>query len=352
MKNLYPLSLAVVLLLFGGLACKNPLAKYTKQYNCSIPGEAEPQTSDQYVTRAFKHLEANNYANNFDQCAFDAAAEALRLDAQNADALAFRGREFYLRGLEEYSRKNEGAARTDLESALADLDAAIRIKPAQYQFYYSRALVYEKIWFLGDTRQRVLDDVTKTIELCKDDCHASFHQKRGELNLELGNWQVAVEDFTNALEKDPSERLYYEKRAEAYRQLGKNELAEKDEAAFPAAPPTNDSDTKYTVENKSSNSNSSDSVMDAYKIINAKATNLAKPTYPPAAKAVRASGAVNVQVTLDEQGNVTAANAVSGHPLLRASAVQAARASKFNPTIESGKPVKIKGVIVFNFTPE
>lgn len=86
-------------------------------------------------------------------------------------------------------------------------------------------------------------------------------------------------------------------------------------------------------------------------VVNGKATNLVKPPYPPAARAVQASGAVNVQVTIDERGNVISASAVSGHPLLRASAVNAARASKFSPTMLSGQPVKVTGVIVYNFVP-
>ena len=85
--------------------------------------------------------------------------------------------------------------------------------------------------------------------------------------------------------------------------------------------------------------------------MNGKATNLVKPEYPPAAKAVRASGAVNVQVTIDEQGNVISASAVSGHPLLRAAAEKAARESKFAPTMLSGKAVKVTGVVVYNFVP-
>jgi len=87
-------------------------------------------------------------------------------------------------------------------------------------------------------------------------------------------------------------------------------------------------------------------------VLNGKATNLVKPDYPAAARAVKASGAVNVQVTIDEDGNVTSAAAVSGHPLLRAAAVQAARASKFSPTRLNGQPVKVTGVIVYNFTAE
>jgi TonB family protein len=86
-------------------------------------------------------------------------------------------------------------------------------------------------------------------------------------------------------------------------------------------------------------------------VVNGKATNLVRPVYPPQAKAVNAGGAVNVEVIIDEQGNVISATAVSGHPLLRAAAVDAARQSKFNPTILSGQPVKVSGVIVYNFVP-
>ena len=86
-------------------------------------------------------------------------------------------------------------------------------------------------------------------------------------------------------------------------------------------------------------------------VLNGKATSLPKPPYPPAARAVRASGAVSVQVLIDEHGNVVSASAVSGHPLLRAAAVSAARNAKFSPTQLSGQPVKVSGVITYNFVP-
>lgn len=84
-------------------------------------------------------------------------------------------------------------------------------------------------------------------------------------------------------------------------------------------------------------------------VLNGKAISLPKPPYPPAAAAVRAQGAVTVSVTLDEDGNVIAASAVSGHPLLRAAAVEAARGAKFSPTLLEGTPVKVTGVLVYNF---
>lgn len=84
-------------------------------------------------------------------------------------------------------------------------------------------------------------------------------------------------------------------------------------------------------------------------VLNGKAISLPKPPYPPAARAVRASGSVHVQVLVDESGNVVSASAVSGHPLLRAAAVSAARGAKFNLTMLSGQPVKVSGVITYNF---
>jgi len=75
-----------------------------------------------------------------------------------------------------------------------------------------------------------------------------------------------------------------------------------------------------------------------------------QPPYPPIAKAARASGAVQVQVTISEEGRVIEAAVISGHPLLRDAAVQAARQWVFKPTELSGVPVKVQGVLTFNFT--
>jgi TonB family protein len=84
-------------------------------------------------------------------------------------------------------------------------------------------------------------------------------------------------------------------------------------------------------------------------VLNGKAVSLPKPPYPPAARAVNAEGAVSVQVLIDEEGNVVSANAVSGHPLLRAASVEAARAAKFSPTRLMDQPVKVSGIITYNF---
>lgn len=87
-------------------------------------------------------------------------------------------------------------------------------------------------------------------------------------------------------------------------------------------------------------------------VLNGKAVSRPQPPYPPAAKAARAQGVVVVQVTVDETGGVTSAKAVSGHPLLQAAAVAAAKQAKFSPTLLSGKPVKVSGMLIYNFVLE
>lgn len=84
-------------------------------------------------------------------------------------------------------------------------------------------------------------------------------------------------------------------------------------------------------------------------VLNGKAISLPKPAYPAIARQAHASGTVVVQVTIDENGSVISARAVSGHPLLQAVAVGAARQARFSPTKLSGQPVKVTGVITYNF---
>jgi TonB family protein len=87
-------------------------------------------------------------------------------------------------------------------------------------------------------------------------------------------------------------------------------------------------------------------------VLNGKAISLPRPPYPPIARAAHADGSVTVEITIDEDGNVVAARAVSGHPLLQAASVAAARNAKFTPTKLSGQAVKVQGVLVYTFKSE
>jgi Ca-activated chloride channel family protein len=85
-------------------------------------------------------------------------------------------------------------------------------------------------------------------------------------------------------------------------------------------------------------------------VLNGKALRLPVPIYPPAARNSGAQGKVVVEVTIDEQGKVVEARAVSGHSFLLQAAVQAARQARFTPALLSGQPVKVKGTINYLFT--
>jgi len=84
-------------------------------------------------------------------------------------------------------------------------------------------------------------------------------------------------------------------------------------------------------------------------VLNAKAANLPPPEFPAIARRAGASGQVMVEILIDEGGNVISAQAVSGHPLLQAAAVTAARQASFTPTRLKGEPVRVSGVLVYNF---
>jgi TonB family protein len=84
-------------------------------------------------------------------------------------------------------------------------------------------------------------------------------------------------------------------------------------------------------------------------VLNGKADKRVQPTYPAVARAAGASGAVSVEVNVDEAGNVASARAISGHPLLQQAAVDAARQWTFKPTTLEGKPVRVAGTITFSF---
>ena len=84
-------------------------------------------------------------------------------------------------------------------------------------------------------------------------------------------------------------------------------------------------------------------------VLQGKAVFLPKPNYPAMAKQIRLQGTVVVQVLIDEQGKVVSAKAVSGHPILVPGAQQAAMQSRFLPTKLGEQPVKVSGVITYNF---
>jgi len=91
------------------------------------------------------------------------------------------------------------------------------------------------------------------------------------------------------------------------------------------------------------------SVLRVSRVLNSQALLLPKPNYPPLARNIRLEGSVIVQVLIDESGKVISAKVTSGHPLFVAEAQRAAMQARFSPTLISDQPVKVSGVITYQF---
>ncbi len=80
------------------------------------------------------------------------------------------------------------------------------------------------------------------------------------------------------------------------------------------------------------------------------ATRQAAPIYPPAARTMRSTGVVRVEVTVDESGQVAEVQKTSGPALLQTAAKDAVRKWRFKPFIRDGQPVRAIGFVNFNFS--
>jgi TonB family protein len=83
--------------------------------------------------------------------------------------------------------------------------------------------------------------------------------------------------------------------------------------------------------------------------LNGRALHLVQPPYPVLAIGAHVGGTVVVEIIINESGDVVSARAIAGHQLLQADSIAAARAAKFSPTKVCGEPVRVSGVIHFNF---
>jgi protein TonB len=73
------------------------------------------------------------------------------------------------------------------------------------------------------------------------------------------------------------------------------------------------------------------------------------PVYPEISWRARISGLVVLEVTIDEEGNVTSCKVLQGHPLLVEAAVQAVKLWKYSPTLLNGEPVPVVSTVNVNF---
>lgn len=85
------------------------------------------------------------------------------------------------------------------------------------------------------------------------------------------------------------------------------------------------------------------------EMLSSRVISLPRPVYPEEARQQKVAGVVRVLATVDENGSVAEAEAVSGSPMLQEAAVNAARLAKFEPLGRAGRPARTKTIISYNF---
>jgi TonB family protein len=311
MKNAFTLAIVCALFLSLTVGCKSNLLSESKapKSKCAVKLPAL-NSATSYAERGNDEIVEGNY-----ECAFDDCQKAIDLDAKNAAAFSCRG----------YVRQK----RREFKEAENDFDRAAELEPDNPIFLFRRSQFY------SETNQpaKALTDINRTIEIAPVHYH---YECRADVYADSNDFENALQDYTEAIRLEPENELYYKKRAEVYRKLSKSDFAAADERKYGELQTAEEESERSEKESRKT---SEERI--AETILNDKAVSLPKPAYPIAARTVHASGEVRVQVAIDAKGNVTSAKAVSGHPFLRATAEQSARAAKFQAAMS--------GTLIFNF---
>ena len=230
-----------------------------------------------------------------------------------------------------YSQRADASlARGEVDAALTDYNKALELKADDPALYVSRG----KALFTKKSFDQSVKDYDKAIELAPKTAIAFLN--RGASYEKLGDVQKALTDYKSASDLDSANETAKAEVKRIETQLAKDEADRKAkeeaataEAARLAAPPD---------------------CMNLGSLSSTEAVRLITPVYPPMARQSRVIGKVSVDLELDEEGNVTKADPTSGPAMLRQSAEDAARRSKFKPALFNGKPIKAKGTITYNFS--
>lgn len=232
---------------------------------------------------------------------------------------------------EFYSKRADASlAKGEVDSALADYNKALEIKADDPTLYVSRG----KAHFSKKSFDQSVKDYDKAIELAPKTAVAflnrgASYEKLGDAKKALTDYKAAADlDASNATAKAEVKRIEDLLAKEEADRKAKEE-AERAEAARRNAPPE---------------------FLNLGSLSSADAIRMITPTYSPMARQSRVVGKVTVEVEIDGEGSVTKSTATSGPAMLRQSAEDAAKRSKFKPATFNGQPIKAKGVITYSFS--
>ncbi len=243
---------------------------------------------------------------------------------------------------------DDNASKGEIEFALTNYNKAVELNPENPSIYLNRALAFYK----KKDYEKAIADYDKVIEINPKELLA--YANRANSHEKLGNTDKAAADYKKILEID-------DKNEAAINNLKRIEddrariLQKQKDAALAAQTEAVKDKPKEETKPKEEPTPAPTETSDGLQVVNlgrispTMATEMATPVYSQIAKNLNLQGQVTVQVLINEEGKVVKAEAVEGHRLLREASEQAARKSKFKPTLVDGKPVKAKGFIVYNF---
>jgi predicted nucleic-acid-binding protein len=273
----------------------------------------------------------------------------------------------------ELAEKKYGSGSTELATAFGNLGYILssmgEVKSAENHF--EKAIkIYKKIPNLGQSEKENFVKVLESLAISKQ--KREFIEAESELE-EAASWREKVSGAdakelisTNFLLANINYwKKNYKKSAEKYYKvldlIEKHRTVNKEEAkmayyrcrcSYIKAMKSDELDAlEQKFENNINSVITSELVGQKGTVLNGKALNLVKPPYPQAAKDVRATGTVNVEVLIGKTGKVLSAcgkNKV--HESLIEAAEVAAYNSTFSPTTMDGIPLNVTGVIVYNFS--
>lgn len=205
--------------------------------------------------------------------------------------------------------------RNQLDQAIAEYSEAIGLNPDSADAYMARANANLKLMHF----EQALVDYSEAIRIKPDNPKALV--ERVSIYSRLNFNDRALADADEAIRLAPRNPGLYQWRAAIRSKLGDEAGAKADQAMAASIKPQR--------------------IRVGGGVQAASLVQKVDPVYPPLAVQARVQGTVQLNVTINGEGNVVNAQLVSGHPLLVNAAMEAVKQWKYKPTLLNGSPVEV-----------
>jgi tetratricopeptide (TPR) repeat protein/AraC-like DNA-binding protein len=220
--------------------CRATSYSHLKEYEKALEDyikviELEPDNAEYYLYRAFVYQCLENY-----EKAFEDFTKAIELDPDNPEYYFYRGSmdggvEDFTKAIELDSdnekyylcRGNAYRWKKQYREAIQDYTKAIELDPTNPASYLGRAFCY----YSTEKIEEAIAECNKTIELADPPVYywsAYYYADRAYFYSLIKKHENAIQDYTKAIELDPTNAKYYFSKSEVHRALEEYEKARAD----------------------------------------------------------------------------------------------------------------------------